>query len=97
MTITVRSVGMVLAALAVAGVYWIYGAGLLLGTFALSVSQLNFTWLALFRPLFYAPAVMAVGYLLLFRKGKSLFLESLVFFLALSLAILWTLELIIFF
>jgi len=93
---TYRELGRVLAALGIAVCYWVYGAGLLLLFFALSTSTLNFVWLSFFRPAFYLPAVLVVVYLLLLRKNKGLFLESLIFFLALSLAVLWTLELIIF-
>ena len=96
MTITYRELGRILAALLVAASYWVYGAALLFLFFSLSVVTLNFIWLDLFRPAFYIPGIILTVYLLLFRKKKGLFLESLTFFLALSLAVFFTLELIAF-
>jgi hypothetical protein len=68
----------------------------LLVFFGLSVTTVNFVWMGLFRPVFYLPAVLLMVYLFLFRKNKGLFLDSLMFLLALSLAVLWTIELVIF-
>jgi hypothetical protein len=96
MIITYRELGIILAALLVAACYWLLGAVLLFLFFVLSVSTVSFVWLSLFRPVFYLPAVLIVVYLFVFRKKKGLFLESLMFFLALSLAVFWTLELIVF-
>jgi len=96
MIVTYRELGRILAALVVAACYWAFGAVLLLVLFGLSTSTLNFVWLGLFRPVFYLPAVLVVVYLFLFRKNKGLFLDSLMFLLALSLAVFWTLELIAF-
>jgi len=96
MIFTYKELGRILGALLVAACYWGLGAGLLLLFFALSVSTFSFVWLSLFRPVFYLPAVLVVVYLYHFRRSKGLFSESLMFFLALSLAVLWTLELIAF-
>ena len=94
MIFTYRKLGRILAALLVTACYWVLGAGLLLLFFALSVSTVNFAWLSLFRLVFYLPAVLVVVYLFLFRKNKGVFLESLMFFLSLSLTVFWTIELI---
>ncbi len=96
MIFTYRKLGRILTALLVAASYWVSGAVLLLLFFGLSVSMVNFFWLGFFRLVFYLPAVLIVAYLSFFRKNKGLFLESLLFFLALSLAVFWTLELIVF-
>ena len=96
MIVPYKNIGRVLAALFVTACYWALGAVLLLVFFALSVSTVNFVWMGLFRPVFYLPAILAVVYLFFFRKDKGLFLESLMFLLALSLAIFWTLEVIAF-
>lgn len=96
MIVPYKNIGRVIAALFVTACYWALGAVLLLVFFALSVSTVNFVWMGLFRPMFYLPAVLLVVYLFLFRKNKGLFLESLMFLLTLSLAVLWTIELIIF-
>jgi len=94
MTVSIREIGTVLAALLVTGLYWVYGAGLTL--FSLSQVVRSFFWLDLFRPLFYLPGVIVVAYLYFFKKKRGLFSESLAFLLTLSLAMFWTLELIIY-
>jgi hypothetical protein len=94
MTVRIREVGTMFAALIVTGLYWAYGAGLTL--FSLSQVAKSFLWLDLFRPLFYIPGVIAVIYLYFFKKKRGLFSESLAFLLTLSLVMFWTLELIIF-
>jgi hypothetical protein len=96
MIITYRELGRILAAFLVTACYWVLGAVLILLFFALSVSTPNFVWLSLFRPAFYLPGIIAVVYLYFFKKKRGLFSESLAFLLALSLAIFWTLELIIY-
>jgi hypothetical protein len=96
MIVPYGKIGRILAALLVTVCYWGLGAGLLLVFFGLSVTTVNFVWMGLFRPVFYLPAVLLMVYLFLFRKNKGLFLDSLMFLLALSLAVLWTIELVIF-
>jgi hypothetical protein len=93
MTISIRKVGTVLAAFMTTGLYWVYGSALTL--FSLSQVVHSFFWLDLFRPLFYLPGIIAVVYLYFFMKKRGLFSESLAFLLTLSLAMFWTLELII--
>ena len=96
MTVNLHKVGRVFAAIGVTALYWIYGAGMLLLLFMQFSATLNFIWLDLFRPVFYLPAIALVFYLYFLRKDKGLFLESLTFLLSLSLAMLWTLELIVY-
>jgi hypothetical protein len=97
MTVAIKQPGRILAAIVVTALYWVYGAALVFVLFALSaVFTLNFGWLSLFRPLFYLPGIIAVVYLYFFKKKLGMFSESLIFLLALSLAMFLTLELIIF-
>ncbi len=94
MTVRLREVGSVLAALGVTAVYLVYGA--IIGFFLFMEIEYSFFWLPLFRPMFYLPGIIVVIYLYLFKKKRGLFLESLAFLLALLLAVLLTLELIIY-
>jgi len=97
MTFTYKHFGGILAAMVVTALYWVYGAALLLALFAVSAEfTKNFVWLSLFRPLFYLPGILAVVYLYFLKKNRGLFSEPLAFLLTLSLAMLWTLELIIY-
>lgn len=59
-------------------------------------STLSFFWLDVFRPAYYIPGMVIVVYLYAFRKNRGLFLESLAFFMALSMAMIFTLEMIIY-
>ena len=96
MTVTLRNVGIVLAAVVVTGLYWGLGAGLLLLCYVQFASTLSFFWLDLFRPAYYIPGLVIVAYLYGFRKNRGLFSESLAFLMALSMAMIFTLELIIY-
>lgn len=84
------------AAFVVTILYWIFGVGLQLFFFMQFASSLNFFWFDVFRPAFYIPGIIIVIYIYYFKKDRGLFSESLAFLLAGSLAIFWTLELIIF-
>jgi hypothetical protein len=96
MKIKYSIVGRMLTAVGVTALYWIYGAGMLFLFFYQFVATLSFIWLDIFRPIFYIPGIIVVVYLYFFKKNKGLFLESLEFLLSLSLAMLLTLELIIY-
>lgn len=96
MTVNFRNVGIVLAAVVVTGLYWVLGAGLLILCWIKFASTLSFFWLDVFRPAYYIPGMVVVVYLYAFRKNRGLFLESLAFLMALSMAMIFTLELIIY-
>jgi hypothetical protein len=96
MTVNRGRAGRMLAAIFVVGLYWVFGAGLLILLFFQFANTLSFFWLDLFRPAYYLPGLFSVVYLYAFRKEKSLFLESVAFLLTLSLTIFFTLEIIIY-
>ena len=96
MTVNLRNVGIVLAAVVVTGLYWALGAGMILLCYVKFASTLSFFWLDLFRPAYYIPGMIVVVYLYGFRKNRGLFLESFAFLMALSMAIIFTLEIIIY-
>ena len=96
MTVNLRNVGIVLAAVIVTGLYWVLGAGLLILFWMKFASTLSFFWLDIFRPVYYLPGMVIVVYLYGFRKNRGLFSESLAFLMTLSMAIIFTLELIIY-
>jgi len=96
MTVAIKKYRRIFAAIVVTALYWVYGAALVFVLFALSaVFTLNFVWLSLFRPAFYLPGIIIVVYLYLVKKKLGLFSESLAFLITLSLAMFWTLELIV--
>lgn len=96
MTVNFGRASRVFAAIFVVGLYWVFGAGLLVLFFIQFANTLSFFWFDLFRPAFYLPGLVSMVYLYVFRKEKGLFLQSLEFLLALSLTIFFTLELIIY-
>jgi len=96
MNVNIRNVATVLAAVVVTCIYWGLGAGLLLLCYVKFASTLSFFWLDLFRPAYYIPGLVIVVYLYGFRKNRGLFSESLAFLMALSMAIIVTLELIVY-
>lgn len=96
MKVDLRNVGIVLSAVVVTGLYWGLGAGLLLLCYVKFASTLSFFWLDVFRPVYYIPGMVIVVYLYAFRKKRGLFLDSLAFLMALSMAIIFTLEIIVY-
>ena len=96
MTVNLRNVGIVLAAVVVTGLYWVLRAGFLILFWMKFASTLSFFWLDIFRPTYYLPGMVVVVYLYGFKKNRGLFSESLAFLMALSMAIIFTLELIIY-
>jgi len=81
----------ILAAFGVVGLYWIYGIVLL---YSLTIVY-RFVWMKFFKPAFYLPALCTVVYLYLIKKRRGIFLEYLAFLMALTIAVFFTLELII--
>jgi hypothetical protein len=96
MRVTLRNIGIVLAAVVVTCLYWGLGAGFLILCYVKFASTLSFFWLDLFRPAYYIPGLVVVVYRYGFRKNRGLFSESLAFLMALSMAMIFTLELIIY-
>ena len=96
MRVNLRNIGIGLAAVVVTGLYWGLGTGFLLLCYVKFASTLSFFWLDLFRPAYYIPGMIVVVYLYGFRKNRGLFLESFAFLMALSMAIIFTLEIIIY-
>ena len=96
MKVSFGKVGRILGALVTTALYGVYGVGLFYLLFTRMAASRNFMWLEFFRPGFYLPAAIIVAYLYIFKKKRGLFLDSLAFLLALSLAMFWTLELIVF-
>lgn len=96
MTVNLRNVVKVLAAVVITGLYWVLGAGSLLLCYMKFASTLSFFWLDVFRPSYYIPGMVIEVYLYAFRKNRGLFMESLAFLMALSMAIFFTLEIIIY-
>ena len=81
----------VLAAFGVVGLYWIYGIVLL---YSLTIVH-RFVWMKFFKPAFYLPALCTVIFLYLIKKKRGTFLETFAFLMALTIAMLFTMELII--
>ena len=96
MNLDLDEVGRIFAAFLVTVLYGVYGVGLIFLLFMQMAATRNLIWLDLFRPLFYSPVIVILVYLYYFKKDKGLFLESLAFLLTLSLAMLWTLEIIVY-
>jgi len=96
MKVNLRYVGIVFVAVVVTGLYWVLGAGLLILCWLKFASTLSFFWLDVFRPAYYILGMVIVVYLYLFRKNRGLFLESLAFLMTLSMAIIFTLEIIVY-
>ncbi len=91
-----RNVDIVFAAVVVTGLYWVFGAGLILLCYVEFASTLNSFWLDVFRPTYCISGMAIVVFLYGFKKNRGLFLESLAFFMALSMAMIYTLEMIIY-
>lgn len=96
MRANLRNIGIVLAAIVVTGLYWALGAGFLLLCYMKFASTLSFFWLDVFRPAYYIPGLVIMVYLYGFKKNRGLFLESLAFLMAFSMALIFTLEMIIY-